>query len=412
MNIRSVTLGINWKNQNQLDLSEYINKFMKVSRDRYNKKGYKIRTCRLSMSPINEYSKFSQASSRSIIDWISNLCDQVGIRWFCVPFTLIDADNPKKLIDTASEIISRNSNAFINMIVARNGIISDLAVKESSRLIRNISKISNNGFDNFRVGISCNIEPHTPYFPFAYHAGSDGFSLALEIVDELLEIAEKNVGNGLDSVRVCMLEYLIKNLRDIDTIGKNIESETGIKFLGLDASLAPFPNGDTSVAKLVEVLGVEDFGSNGSLFITSYLTDIIKTSLAKSGVRYVGFNGVMYSLLEDDYLALRNKQKNFTLDSLMLYSAVCGCGIDMVPVPGDILDEEVSAIIFDIAALAATLNKPLGVRILPVTGKSSNELTNFNYDFLVDTRIMPVRNRVFSSVFKSSDRFIYLKKGN
>ena len=152
--------------------------------------------------------------------------------------------------------------------------------------------------------------------------------------------------------------------------------------------------------------------SNGSLFITSYLTDIIKTSLAKSGVRYVGFNGVMYSLLEDDYLALRNKQKNFTLDSLMLYSAVCGCGIDMVPVPGDILDEEVSAIIFDIAALAATLNKPLGVRILPVIGKSSNELTNFNYDFLVDTRIMPVRNRVFSSVFKSSDRFIYLKKGN
>ena len=132
MNIRSVTLGINWKNQNQLDLSGYINKFMKVSRDRYNKKGYKIRTCRLSMSPINEYSKFSQASSRSIIDWISNLCDQVGIRWFCVPFTLIDADNPKKLIDTASEIISRNSNAFINMIVARNGIISDLAVKESS----------------------------------------------------------------------------------------------------------------------------------------------------------------------------------------------------------------------------------------------------------------------------------------
>ena len=409
MNIRSITLGIDWKDRNKSHLSEYISRFMDVSRDRYNKKGYTVRTCRLSMPPINEYSQFSYSSSRSIIDWISNLCEQVGIRWFCVPFSLIDSDNPKELTRVASEIISRNSNAFVNMIVARHGIVSDSGVKEAAKLIRNVSKLSNNGFDNFRVGVSCNCEPHTPYFPFSYHEGNDGFSLALEIVDELLEIADKNIGNGLENVRVIMLEYLIENFTDIDEIGKDIESQTGIKFLGLDASLAPFPNGDTSVARLVETLGVEDFGSNGSLFITSYLTDIIKTALAKSKVRHVGFNGVMYSLLEDDYLALRNRQKNFTLDSLMLYSSVCGCGIDMVPVPGDVLVEEISGMIFDIAALSATLNKPLGVRILPINGKSSNELTNFNYDFLVDTRVVSVRNRVFSSAFKSSDHFFYLK---
>jgi len=80
-----------------------------------------------------------------------------------------------------------------------------------------------------------------------------------------------------------------------------------------------------------------------------------------------------------------------------------------VPVPGDVLVEEISGMIFDIAAFSATLNKPLGVRILPINGKSSNELTNFNYDFLVDTRVVSVRNRVFSSAFKSSDHFFYLK---
>ena len=117
----------------------------------------------------------------------------------------------------------------------------------------------------------------------------------------------------------------------------------------------------------------------------------------------------MYSLLEDDFMALRNRQKNFTLDSLMLFSSVCGCGIDLVPIPGDTLCEEISGMIYDISALSSTLNKPLGVRVLPINGKSSNELSNFNYDFLVDTRVISVRNRTFSPNFNESSQFSYLK---
>ena len=410
MNVRSITLGIDWKDQNKSLLANHIKKFIEVSKKSYNENGYTVRTSRLSMSPINEYPQFSYSSSRSIIDWVSNLCEQVGIRWLCVPFSFINSKNPKELSRVATEIINRNSNTFINMIVARNGVLSDSGVKEAANLIRTVSKLSNNGFDNFRVGVSTNCEPHTPYFPFSYHEGKDGFSLALEFVDELLMIAEKDIKKGLEGDRANMLEYLVKNLKDINFIGEDIEKKTDIKYLGLDASLAPFQNGQTSVAKLVEMLGVEDFGSNGSLFITSFLTDIIKMALFQSKVRHVGFNGVMYSLLEDDYLASRNNQKNYTLDSLMLYSSVCGCGIDMVPVPGDILSEEISGIIFDIAALSISLNKPLGVRILPIIGRSSNELTSFNYDFLVDTRVVSVRNRVFNSKFKTPDKFVYLKK--
>ena len=281
------------------------------------------------------------------------------------------------------------------MIVARNDVVNYESAKEASQLILTTSKMSNNGFDNFRVGVSINCEPNTPYFPFAYHEGDDGFSLALEIVDEFIMHATENINQGLGQVRKSILDYFIDNLSKIDAIGIDIENKTGVRYIGVDASLAPFPNGTTSVARLVEILGVEDFGSNGSLFVTSYLTDIIKTALAKSRVRYVGFNGVMYSLLEDDNLALRNRQKNFTLDSLILYSSVCGCGVDMVPIPGDVIYEEINSIILDVVALSTKLNKPLGVRLLPIVGKSANEPTDFNYDFLVDTRVMQTRNRGF-----------------
>ena len=118
----------------------------------------------------------------------------------------------------------------------------------------------------------------------------------------------------------------------------------------------------------------------------------------------------MYSLLEDDYLALRAKQKNFTIDSLMLYSSLCGCGLDMVPVAGDTLSEEITGMILDISGMAITLDKPLGVRILPIPGKARNEITNFNYDFLVDTRLLETKNRGSNIAALNEVNFKYLKE--
>ena len=171
----------------------------------------------------------------------------------------------------------------------------------------------------------------------------------------------------------------------------------------MDSSLAPFPDGHASVGKLIELLGIDLFGSNGTLLMTSYLTNIIKSAIKESRVESVGFNGVMYSVLEDDFLAASAKVKNISLDSLALYSSVCGCGLDMIPLPGDIFDEEIASIIFDICSLSISLSKPLGIRLLPITGKRVNEMTEFIYDFLVDTRVFEIRNKAMSHDFLSEN---------
>ena len=63
--------------------------------------------------------------------------------------------------------------------------------------------------------------------------------------------------------------------------------------------------------------------------------------------------------------ALAVKNKKLSIDSLLLYSTVCGCGIDMVPVPGNIFLEEISSLIIDmLLTLSIALKKPLGARIL------------------------------------------------
>ena len=218
----------------------------------------------------------------------------------------------------------------------------------------------------------------------------------MEIIDSFLELVEKHKLENTDYKRDLLVKSLTSDLNKINEIGIILEKQTGFKYYGLDASLAPFPNGSSSVGKLLELLGIEVVGSNGTLLITSYLTNIIKSSIKKSKVKSVGFNGVMYSVLEDDFLAASAKAKNISLDSLALYSSVCGCGLDMIPLPGDVFDEEIASIILDIASLAISLNKPLGVRLLPIRGKRVNEMTEFNYDFLVDTRIFEIRNKAIA----------------
>ena len=43
----------------------------------------------------------------------------------------------------------------------------------------------------------------------------------------------------------------------------------------------------------------------------------------------------MLPVLEDDVLAARASEGRFGVRELLLYSSVCGTGLDVVPIPGD-----------------------------------------------------------------------------
>ena len=149
---------------------------------------------------------------------------------------------------------------------------------------------------------------------------------------------------------------------------------------------------------MYELLGVHTLGNLGTLSVTSKLTSLIKSAFKLSNAKNVGFNGVMFSPLEDDWLAKQSYNNGLSPESLMLYSSVCGCGIDMIPLPGDIFVETISCLISDVISLSQKLNKPLGVRILPIPGKFSNEKTSFNHDFLSDMKILNIRNSILPNL--------------
>jgi hypothetical protein len=123
---------------------------------------------------------------------------------------------------------------------------------------------------------------------------------------------------------------------------------------------------------------------NGSLAAAAFLAD----TLDDGHWQRAGFNGLMLPVLEDASLAERSAHGALSIKDLLLYSAVCGTGLDTVPLPGSATAEQLSAVLLDVAALSTRLSKPLTARLMPIPGKEAGEITDFNFDYFANGGIM------------------------
>jgi hypothetical protein len=140
----------------------------------------------------------------------------------------------------------------------------------------------------------------------------------------------------------------------------------------------------------MERLGVARVGAQGSLFSAALLADAIDHARFPR----CGFSGLMLPVLEDSVLAERAAEGLLTVTDLLLYSAVCGAGLDTVPLPGDIGEDELAAILLDVAALSTRLNKPLTARLMPIPGLSAGDPVVFpHFAYFAPSRVMAPKGR-------------------
>ena len=164
---------------------------------------------------------------------------------------------------------------------------------------------------------------------------------------------------------------------DLAALAESVAEDFDIRFSGLDFSLAPFPGEDTSLGGAMERLGIA-LGGGGAAAAAS----VIMSALDAAQYRRAGFNGLMLPVLEDSVIAARAASGQLRVTDLLLYSAVCGTGLDTLPLPGDISADALIGILLDVATLALRLDKPLTARLMPLPGKVAGEacgLEDFAY---------------------------------
>jgi uncharacterized protein (UPF0210 family) len=89
---------------------------------------------------------------------------------------------------------------------------------------------------------------------------------------------------------------------------------------------------------------------------------------------------------------------------LLLYSAVCGAGLDTLPLPGDVEPEVLAAILLDLAGLAARLDKPLTARLMPLPGLKAGDPVSFDFSYFADSRVMAAKQGALTSLLGKQDR--------
>ena len=90
----------------------------------------------------------------------------------------------------------------------------------------------------------------------------------------------------------------------------------------------------------------------------------------------------MLPVLEDPILAQRSAEGLLNIGELLQWSAVCGTGLDTVPVPGDVSEAALARLLFDVAALSVRLHKPLTARLMPLPGKVAGDPVHFDFRLL------------------------------
>jgi uncharacterized protein len=145
----------------------------------------------------------------------------------------------------------------------------------------------------------------------------------------------------------------------------------------------PAPLGDVSIGAAIEAFTGAKFGSSGTLTAARIITAAVKAVPQKQ----IGYSGLMVPVMEDKLLAQRWAESAYNIDSLLAYSAVCGTGLDTVPLPGDISVEQMERIFSDVASLATKWNKPLSARLQPVPNKKAGDETDFQDPYLFNTKL-------------------------
>jgi len=170
-------------------------------------------------------------------------------------------------------------------------------------------------------------------------------------------------------------------------VGRALARRKGVRFGGIDFSLAPYPEEALSIGTAMERLGVPAVGLHGTLAVAALLTDILE----RARFPHTGFNGLFLPVLEDAKLAHRAAEGSLTVKDLLLYSAVCGTGLDTLPLPGDTSHEALAAILLDLACLAQRLGKTSHRPPDADPGKAAGDPTNFDFSYFANSRVMSCR---------------------
>jgi hypothetical protein len=296
------------------------------------------------------------------------------------PAMMHDADDPTTM-HLLERALSTLPNIEASSIIADESGIHWKTIRRTAELVKYVAAHSPHAQGTFNFTATALLKPLGPFYPGSFHTGEGKqFSIGIEGANMVADVFTRDRGNA-EAATADLTAALTRHAKVAESIGNKVAGETGWAYVGFDPT--PAPLGDVSIATAIENFTGAKFGSSGTLTAARIITAAVKAV----PVKQIGYSGLMVPVMEDKVMAQRWAEGLFNTDSLLAYSAVCGTGLDTIPLPGDVSLEQMERMYSDVASLALKWNKPLSARLQPVPGKKAGEMTEYQDPYLFNTTI-------------------------
>jgi uncharacterized protein (UPF0210 family) len=386
--IRAVTLGLDLPAPDVLAAPfEEAARFLQAAKQAFEAVGLEVQTTRVAGPDLTQ--TLVRLGGDGLASWTPQTeaaARAAGIDF--LSFGRLPAAAHEVVAEHVAPILAAGEVGFLSADLVDGRLPSVAMAGACAKAVKQLAGSTPQGFGNLRFAATANCPPNIPFLPAAYHVGGEPkFAIAVEAADVVVD-ALSGPG-GMSEIEDRLVGALEAACAPVERVAKELAQRHGYGFVGIDLSPAPFPSDDVSIGGAIEHAGVDRFGAPGTLYVAAMVTRAIR----RTRVCRCGFSGLMLPVLEDSVLARRAGEHPPSLHELLLYSAVCGTGLDTVPLPHDISEAELAGAYLDVAALSVALNgKPLTARLLPVPDAVAGDLTSYTFDYFSNSRVLPAAN--------------------
>jgi uncharacterized protein len=377
---------------------QHLEELAQDAASRFQSAGYEVQTRRLSTTPFPTY--LDVKDQKAVVESVQQMESEAKSHGFAyLSIGPASLQHPGSF-DAILPILMSTRNVFASgqMTNTGEGVILP-AVRACAGIIHDAATVTPDGFTNLRFSAIANVHPNGPFFPGSFHTGEQiGFAVGIECADAAVDAFKE--AETLLQARAALIDRLEQVAADLNRAAMRISAQYTARFYGFDFSLAPYPEDWCSIGGAMERLGALQVGMHGSLAAAAILAD----TLDRGHWPRAGFNGLFMPVLEDSVLAKR-AHESLTLKDLLLFSTVCGAGLDTVPLPGDVTPEAIAAVLLDVAALSLRLDKPLTARLMPVPGKTAGEMTSFDFSFFHNGRVLSLDTQPLTGWLAGDESF-------
>ena len=358
-------------------------KFLRQARAAFEKSGYEVMTIRITTQPFPEYTRgMTDEQVLAFFRDYDALAVKEGFDAAIGPALTNDADDPHEA-ELLAKIIANSKTLQGSVFIAGEDGIHWKSIQAAAGVIKYLEANTPHSQGNFSFTAAALVPSGTPFYPASHFSGEGKqFAVGLQSANVVSEVFAATQSPNEAEAR--LTNTLGEYAKQIEKTAIEISGASGWKYGGLD--LSPAPLLDVSIGRAIENYLGAPVGSSGTLTAAAIITRALKAI----PVMQAGYSGLMLPVLEDTVLAQRWSEGRLSTDALLSYSAVCGTGLDTIPMPGDVTPEQLERILGDVASLSLKWHKPLAARLQPVTGKKPGEMTQFDDPFLVNAKIQPL----------------------